>query len=124
MKQILWMLSFGLLLSACATTEKYEANLQTWIGSPEAELVRSWGPPDSFYESGESRYLTYHWSNSGVIPGTSPSYTSTLIGNTMYTNPIGGTPAIAYNNNCSTAFEVRSEKVVSWSWKGNHCVAE
>ncbi len=77
MKQILWILSFGLLLSAYATTEKYEANLQTWIGAPELEVVRSWGPLDSFYESGEIRYLTYHWSSSGVIPGTSLSHTST-----------------------------------------------
>lgn len=124
MIRILIFVCCFMLFSACATTEKYEAILQTWIGSQESELVRSWGPPDSFYESDGTRYLTYLWSNSGVIPGTNPSYTSTVIGDTVYTNQIGGTAPIVYNSHCKTTFEVRDGRIVYWRWEGNRCVAE
>ena len=52
------LLAFGLLmLSACATTKKYEALLNTWAGKSENALLQSWGPPDSFYENDGVKYL-------------------------------------------------------------------
>ncbi len=41
---LLFALLFGAL--GCATTAKYKAKLQTWIGHDANELVQSWGPPN------------------------------------------------------------------------------
>lgn len=39
-------LSLLFILSACATTAKYEKALNSWMGSDESELVSRFGPPD------------------------------------------------------------------------------
>ena len=123
MKNIILSLSFLALLAGCATTENYEKILGTWVGSSERELIQSWGPPSSVYESGGTKYLTYSESASGYIPGTSPTYQTQIIGNTAYTTSSGGSPGFAYNRSCKTTFTLRSDTIVSWRHEGNACVA-
>ncbi len=120
-------IALGLLcltLSACATTEKYEAVLRSWVGHNEDELISSWGPPTGVYESGNNKYLTYQNSNSGYVPGVAPTYQTTLIGNTLYTNAIGGSPGYSYTNHCKTTFTVTNNVIQSWRWEGNSCKSE
>ena len=112
-----------LLLSACATAEKYEAILKSWVGNSESSLINSWGPPDSVYENGGQKYLTYFKSRSGYVPGTSPTYQTQLIGNTAYTTSYGGSPGFAYNQNCKTTFTVSRGKIIQWRYEGNACRA-
>jgi hypothetical protein len=38
-------------VAACASTQKYEAIVATWIGRPVDELVLKWGPPASLHFS-------------------------------------------------------------------------
>jgi hypothetical protein len=38
-----------LALFGCATSAKYEAKLNTWIGASEDSLIASWGVPDKEY---------------------------------------------------------------------------
>ena len=115
-----------LFLSGCfATTKKYEAVLRSWVSSSEDELISSWGVPDSFYEAGGKRYLTYSNSRSGYVPGTPPTmYTTSVYGNTGYTTAYGGTSGFSYNNHCKTTFTVVDGKITSWTWKGNSCTSK
>lgn len=110
-----------LALGGCATTAKYEKVLNSWIGADELSLVRKWGPPQQTYESGGRKFLTYVSGRNVYVPGTAPSYTTTVIGNTVYTNPVGGSPGYSVQKQCNTTFEVENGKILSWRWQGNDC---
>jgi hypothetical protein len=110
-------------LAGCATTANYEKILASWVGSTELDLVRKWGTPQRMYETGDTKFLTYASSRNIYLPGTAPTYQTTYIGNTAYTNRIGGTPGQNIGMSCITTFEVRNERIVSWRWEGNDCKA-
>jgi hypothetical protein len=111
------------LLSGCATTANYEKSLNDYVGKPELELIQTWGPPASTYEYSGIRYLTYVRSGNMYLPGAAPTYQTTLIGNTAYTNAYGGTPAMNVALSCKTTFEIRNQRIVTWRWEGNNCKA-
>lgn len=121
MKNMLIALVFGFLLAGCATEAKYNEMLDTWMGSQESELISKWGVPSSVYETDGTKYLTYRYSSTGYVPGTPPSYQTNIIGNTVYTNRVGGTSGMVYQSSCDTTFTVKSGKIVHWSWQGNAC---
>ncbi len=99
-------------LFGCATTQKYEAILDSWSGSAETDLVSSWGAPANEYTAKDgSRILTYI--QSGGTRGTA------------YYNPY---TKMVYNNDqevyCKTHFVVSSVGIVtSWRYEGNMCRA-
>lgn len=117
------LLVFIAALASCATTENYEKILSSWVGQPVANLIDKWGPPDSEFVNDSNRYLSWTKADSVFIPGTSPTYRTTLIGNTAYTNAIGGSPSYNVYRSCKTTFTVRDGYVVNWRWEGNHCKA-
>jgi len=81
---------------AYPTTDNYEAMLKTWVGRSEAELVQTWGPPSSVYQSASTKYFTYTKSKTC---GVGESYTCV----------------------CNTHFELASDHITSWRWDGNGC---
>lgn len=111
------------VLAGCATTANYEKILDSWVGASEIDLVRKWGTPQRVYETGGTKFLTYASSRNIYLPGTAPTYQTTYIGNTAYTNRIGGTPGQNIGMTCVTTFEVRNDRIVSWRWEGNDCKA-
>lgn len=113
----------SVLVAGCATTQKFEALLNGWVGSSELDLVRKLGPPQNSHELGGSRFLTYNRSRSIYLPGQAPSYTTTLVGNTAYTNQVGGYAGSTLSMSCTVTFEVRDERVRGWRWEGNDCKA-
>ena len=123
MKKFFYVITI-LLLSACGTTDKYEAILDSWLGSTESHLVDSWGPPSGVYENGGKRYLTYIQSRSGYIPGTAPTYQTQIYGNTAYTTSYGGSPGFAFTRSCKTTFTISRGTIRNWRHEGNNCVAE
>ncbi len=121
MKRFLILISLSFFLTGCATTANFEKMLSGWIGASEEGLISSWGPPSRVYSSGANKYLTYDKSASGYVPGTAPTYTTTVIGNTAYTNVTGGSSGYSYSKNCSTTFTIVNGSVSSWRWEGNAC---
>ena len=103
------LLMMTYFLSACATTAKYEAVLQTWVGQPEDNLVSKWGPPASTYplSGGKGKMLTYQ-QGAGSI--------STNLGYGIYSTE---------NYSCKTTFTVDGSGVIqNWRWEGNSCKAK
>jgi hypothetical protein len=117
-----WPIFIGALTS-CATSAKYEKILASWTGHSETELLDSWGPPDSIYESNDTKYLTYIRGNTTLFPDTAPSYQNTIAGNTIYTNQIGGMSPFVVSRHCKTTFAARDGIIRSWRWEGNACKA-
>lgn len=115
------------LLAGCATTARYEAKLASWVGSPETDLIRSWGAPQQVYEAANgSKFLTYSNSRQVYFRGTPPTYTTTYDPDTRSstTTSSGGIDPQLYTMDCQTTFEVANGKVAGWSWKGNDCVSQ
>ena len=111
------------LLGGCATTANYEKILNSWVGSSELDLIRQWGPPAQAYETSGRKFIVYQSSSNMYIPGTDPTYTTTLVGNTAYTTSSGGTPSRNIDLSCQTTFEISGNEIVSWQWQGNDCTA-
>ena len=123
MQKSIALIAILFALAGCATTANYEKILQSWVGDTELNLIRKWGPPRQSYEAGGSKFLVDSSSRNVYLPGTAPSYTTTVIGNTAYTNPVGGTPGQNIGLSCESTFEISGERIVSWRWQGNDCTA-
>ena len=117
------VLLLSLVLAGCATEGKYQTVLNSWMGSDELDLIRSWGPPQQAYETDGHKFLVYSNDRNVVVPGTAPTYQTSFIGNTAYTNSYGGTPAMNVNLSCTTTFEVVEGKIFNWSYRGNDCTS-
>lgn len=114
------------LLTGCfATTAKYKAALDTWIGHPSDKLVERWGAPNAVYNKDDGgKILTFVRSGSMYLPGTNTS-------NTTY-NPYGGTtttvtssPGTTIPLSCKTSFVISKDgKITSWSYQGNNCISK
>lgn len=104
-----------LLLSACATTGNYEANLNSWRGRTPEELIEKWGYPDGTFDHPNGNKV-YIYSNSRSTASVSPS---------IYQNPYTPGTDITVTNNtswCKTYFEVDDRGLIStWRWEGNAC---
>jgi hypothetical protein len=134
----------SILLAACATTEGYQAILQTWVGDSTDHLVSVWGVPQQEYrQNGGGKVLQYERSGQIVLPGQ-----TTYQAQTTYTN--GSVSAVGLNGNavngsyngtsttyvpqtsaptviatqCVTRFTADANgRITSWSWQGNSCRA-
>lgn len=126
MKKLLFI-TLCILLQGCATTEKYNAMLDTWLGRNINEVINNWGYPDSTFNApnGNTVYV-YSYQSSTYVPQT--NYTTTTyspIGGSVYsnstTNSYGG---YTINEVCRTYFEADEVgTIVNWQWKGNACRA-
>jgi hypothetical protein len=124
MKKYVLLVLF-LLVTACATTEKYEAKLQSWIGADEETLLMEWGPPDSVYDINDTKkMLTYLETSVLHIAGSAPRYTTEVIGGVMHTRVTGGTEPRDIERKCKTTFVIENGEVVDWIAKGNNCVSQ
>jgi len=123
MKKAITLTVILIVLAGCAVRANYENVLNSWVGATEIDLVRKWGVPQQFYETGGRKFLVYSSSRNMILPGSPPSYTQTVVGNTIYKNRVGGIPDQYIELNCKTTFELENEKVVSWRWQGNDCTA-
>lgn len=113
-----WLL---VALAGCMGTASYEKKLDAWMGQSIDYLVNSWGYYNNSFEAPNGNTV-YVWerSSSYTMP-TQSNTTSSLIGNTIYSNTStsGGN---VLNYSCRTFFEVDEEGIlVSWQFQGNDC---
>ena len=112
------------LTAGCVpTVQGYDQMTRSWVGQSEQELLSVWGVPARTYSSGGATFLTYVFQSSGYVPGIEPTYQSTVIGNSVYTTPVGGMPGYTYNDFCETTFRLERDVVRSVSYRGNACLA-
>lgn len=104
------MTALMLFVSSCATTEKYEEVLSSWVRKPASELFYTWGAPaSSFTDSMGNKFYTYNYNGGSV-------------GNTFLNPPGGGATTYVNSYWCKTTFIANSSDVIqSWKWEGNSC---
>jgi hypothetical protein len=135
MKKLIYLFAMVALLSGCATTAKYEAKLNNWIGASEDSLVAAWGVPNKTYNLPDGKkaieYVHKETIQSGGYSYATPqtTYQSGTIGNKPYSGTstsyvIETTPVQNYKLSCKTSFIINnSGKVESWHHEGNDCVS-
>ncbi|MBP5698970.1 MAG: hypothetical protein J6W96_05540 [Alphaproteobacteria bacterium] len=131
--QKIFFITMLLCLCACATIQKYEQKLNSYIGQDKQQLIASWGQPYQIRQlaNGE-QILTYVSINKQVLPD--PNYdfgTNFLTEDEMFYPFTYGGNAIPDGNfmgetitdYCQTKFHIKNNYVTSWQYKGNACVA-
>tara|TARA_Y100000114_G_scaffold141887_1_gene148004 strand:- start:181 stop:549 length:369 start_codon:yes stop_codon:yes gene_type:complete len=121
MNKAIAALLLATVLFGCRTTEQFNADLDEWVGHSVHELIASWGPPTRAYKSGGREYLTWVEAGSVTIPGSPPTYQTTVYGNTAYTTTYGGTSPTTVDLSCEVTMIIVNEAVSSWQYKGNNC---
>lgn len=117
----------ALAISGCATTAKYEAVLNSWLGSHAQDLVNSWGYPDGSFKAPNGNEVYVYARGANV---TMPSQYHT----TGTVNSLGGYSTFnatttqsggqTLNFWCKTYIEMnQSKRIVNWRWEGNNCIA-
>ena len=112
---IFLLLILSLFIGGCLTGQQLSAQLSTFHGKPEGEVIRYLGPPTNVYESGGAKYLTFSASRNVTL--TTPStYQTTVIGDTIYTNQTGGG---IHNIDCgwSVTFTTYNGIITSHQWR-------
>lgn len=92
-----------LLVAGCATTRRYQAMLQGWVGRPTTELISQWGTPTSTSNLADGSQLFVY---SQIDEETREKTARNLAG---------------YTPSCRTTFQVRQGTVVGWKWDGKNC---
>jgi hypothetical protein len=90
---------------AIATTGKFEAKLNNWVGSDESSLIQSWGPPTQSYETRDGRVLhTWHLQGETAIV------------------PLSTGGAVAIDQSCNITFTLSpTGRVEHWRYRGHGC---
>jgi len=124
-----------LFVVGCATTAKYEAKLNSWIGSSEEALVAAWGAPDQVYTLNDGKKAIAYIRKSAFQSG---GYSYTVPRNKYYSGKIGNetfsatsteyvtesVPTQIHRLYCKTTFLIDNlGKVIHWHHEGNNCVS-
>lgn len=126
--KVIVLMACAFTLLACATTAKYAAVCDTWLGHNINELVNAWGYPQSSFDAPNgNKVYVYSKSGSFTMP-TQYQTTANVYGSGNYaygtstTNVYGGQ---TFNFSCNTFFEVNSSNIiVIWRAQGNNCVSQ
>ncbi len=133
MKKYLLGLSLFLSLTACATSQKYTAQLNNEIGQTTQQLIAKYGTPTKIkHLSNGDEIISYININQQVLPD--PNYyfnNGFLTEDEMFAPftygeneiPIGNFMGEVITDYCNTKFYIKNNIVTSWQWKGNSCVA-
>lgn len=107
------LVALATIFSSCATTSKYEAILNTWMGSDVNSLITAWGAPSNQYTMPNGNIMyTWLWVDNSLVTSTYfPRLKLTLTDNvTLW---------------CKTTFITDANgKIIGWRLEGNDCRAE
>lgn len=126
MNRLVLRLSAALMLvltmTACATRERYESQLQRWVGSNISVVMDAWGYPSGSFEA-PSGNLVYVWDRQSSYDASPAISTGIYGGRYGYGSAIGfGFGGTQHLLRCQTYFEVDKKKtILSWRTQGNDC---
>ena len=114
----------ALVLTGCATRERYENELQGWVGSNIKVVMDAWGYPSGSFESPTGN-LVYVWDKQGsytVAPTLSTSIFTGSRGSGFGTGVGFGFGDRVGLLRCQTYFVVdKAKTILSWKAQGNDC---
>ncbi|WP_230584160.1 hypothetical protein [Piscirickettsia salmonis] len=118
-----------ILLSGCATTAKYRAQVERWKGHDVNDLIQAWGPPDTTFKMPNGNlYYSYRVNNINRLPSYYVPGNTTVSdrdGKTYITTSGGyQTGGGTIKSNCTTSFQVnKKDIIIGTHFQGNACVS-
>lgn len=122
-----------LALSACATPQKYDAELNAELGKTQNQLLQKYGTPTRTKKlANGDEIISYVSINYQVLPSTNYYFNTDFMteDEMFYPFTYGGTEIPVGNfmgdvitDYCKTDFYLKNNIVTSYQWKGNACVA-
>lgn len=134
MKKISFALVLVMFLFACATQEKYDKRLSSWVGKTETSLMTKWGKPSAtrIMENGD-KVITYTKANDVYVPSEFYVYNQNFepsedvvyspFMNDYNFSPYAQSFGYQVEDICQTSFLVQQGFITGWKWRGNDCVA-
>lgn len=112
-----------LLLAGCAAHALAErrAYLTSLVGESEAALVRQMGVPTRTFETGGEKFLAYDTRHVDVVPGFYPPPWYGPGFGPWWGYPYAWSPPAVIARSCETTFEIKENKVASFSMRGDGC---
>ncbi len=111
-----WVVAGLVLLAGCETGVSRQVVLQSLVGRPEADAMRTLGAPDRTFQANGRTFLAYDEERLSYAP-VPPVYSPL--------GPFGygyfGPATVPMVRACATTLEVASGRVVSWTLRGNAC---
>lgn len=125
MKKIL-ILGVSLFVSGCvhfapqtATSENYKQMLDSWLGRPKDELIAVWGMPTHDYLRQNKNYVIYVRSRMGDVASGETIERMPQSSKEHFLTKDGG----VVSKVCNTVFTVVDNRVETWKFDGNDCLA-
>ncbi len=113
-------LSALFLLVGCQSNgrseQEYFSILDSWKGKTDTALVSARGTPDQFYQSGNTKYLTY---NTSSLNNEKSNMKCTSTANTG--NIISSSRTNCHEVYCKETFELIDNKIQKIIYEGNNC---
>ncbi|HEX2943986.1 MAG TPA: hypothetical protein VHO91_23225 [Rhodopila sp.] len=110
-----WWLLTALALTGCVNgLAQRQAELNQWVGKPEAALLAAMGAPNRAYETNGMKFLTFEERSMDIIPG-GPFFGPGPFGFD------GGFPPETVTYVCDTTFTIVDGTVRAYSLRGNGC---
>ncbi len=108
-----------LSVTGCGAGKKLSATMDAWKGHHQAELIRSWGPPDRTDSDGQGGQVLTWLRDRGNRSKTSTTYNTGVKGpggeDIIVTNTSGG----GKREPATRMFWVNEEGIIySWRWRG------
>ena len=132
--KIFFCLLLLIFLSACATEEKYNRNLNTLIGKNESVLLTDFGKPSlQKIINKNTKILVYAKVENMYVPSEFYEYSyQPYFGaydiypfDNMYAyNPMRRYLGVNVTLACQTSFLIKNNIIKAWHWIGNNCVAD
>lgn len=129
----LTLITLLLCLTACATSQNYEAKLNQEIGKTAEQVMAKYGSPTHVKRMANGdEIISYTSINQQVLPA--PNYyfdTGFMTEDEMFYPftyggseiPVGNFMGEVVTDYCNTKFYLKNNVVTSWQYKGNSCVA-
>ena len=129
----MFMLMLIILLSSCATPQKYEQKLSQQAGKTSEQLIAEFGQPNQIKQlpNGDET-ITYINVSKQIMPLNDYDYNNGFMDEDEMFYPFTyGGPEIPDGNflgdtitdYCKTVFYLKNNIVTSWKFNGNACVA-
>lgn len=103
------ILAFFVLISGCATTGKFDAQVKSWIGADINKFILAIGPPDDVFKMPDGRIM-YSWmfDNGSVYVGNYNKTTNLIVGGNI-------------NKWCKLTYIVKDDVITGYQYNGNYC---
>ena len=105
-----------LMLTGCATTGKYEARLQSWVGLNASILYSQWGVPTRTSTLPDGTKAYEYLNSNGAVTHSNTEYDSS-------TRSLATTSRTTQSYCKTTFFANSTNQITSWRWEGNTCTS-